>query len=77
MVAATFINGATAFGLLVAVLYCAGNLDEALDSPTGQPFLAIFAQAVGSDGGATGMVSFLRQAVSLRCCRATHREDAS
>ncbi|KAL9087692.1 MAG: hypothetical protein Q9159_003504 [Coniocarpon cinnabarinum] len=59
MIAATCINGATGFGLLVAVLYCADNINDAIESPTGQPFLEIFAQAVGSNGGATGMATVI------------------
>lgn len=49
------INGALGFAMLIAVLFCLGNLDNALNTPTGFPFMEIFAQATGSNGGATAM----------------------
>lgn len=56
MLAACAINGSTGFAMLLAVLFRLGNTDDALNTPTGYPFMEIFQQAVGSNGGATGMV---------------------
>lgn len=49
------INGVLGFAMLVAVLFCTGNIDNAIKTPTGYPFIEIFAQATKSTGGATGL----------------------
>ena len=79
MIASVLINGASGFALLLAALFCAGDLSAAIDSPTGQPFLAIFAQAVGSNGGATGMVCdhCCRRPVALLTCGANRQSSSS
>ena len=60
MILSTVINGLLAFGMLLAVLFCAGNLDDAVDNaPNGYPFVAIFAVGVGSNEGATAMASIV------------------
>lgn len=46
------INGSLGFGMIIAVLICLGDLDAALESPTGFPFMEIFLQATNSVGGA-------------------------
>jgi len=51
------INGFLAFGMLLAILYCQGDIEAAVETPTGYPFIAIFASGVQSIGGATAMVS--------------------
>jgi amino acid transporter len=53
------INGILGFGILLAVLYCQGDLASAALTPTGYPFIAIFARGVQSIGGATAMVSLV------------------
>lgn len=53
------VNGVLGFGMLLAVLFCIGNIDNALDTPTKFPFIEIFAQATGSNGGATGMTTLI------------------
>lgn len=58
MLLGCLINGATGFSMLIAVLFCLGDIDAALNTPTGYPYMEIFAQGVGSNSGATGMVSF-------------------
>lgn len=56
MILSTMINGVLAFGMLVTVLFCAGNINEAVtNAPNGYPFIAIFAEGTGSIGGATAM----------------------
>lgn len=49
------INGVLGFSMLIAVLFCMGNIEEALASPTGYPFIEIFAHATGSIAGAAVM----------------------
>lgn len=50
-----FINGLLGFSMLIATLFCIGNLDQVLNSPTGYPFMAIFYQSTGSVAAATVM----------------------
>ncbi|KAI2602617.1 amino acid transporter [Hypoxylon sp. NC1633] len=59
MIFSIIINGLLGFGILVAVLFCIGDIDFILQSPTGFPFMAIFEQAVGSEQGAQAMASIL------------------
>ncbi|KAF5869575.1 putative choline transport protein [Botrytis fragariae] len=59
MLLSIFINGLLGFGMLLAVLFCAGDLNKAAESPTGFPFIAIFTNAVGSAKGANTMVSIV------------------
>ncbi|KAF4626960.1 hypothetical protein G7Y89_g11196 [Cudoniella acicularis] len=62
MVVSIFINGLLALGILIAVLYTAGDLDAASNSPVGAlnyPFVYIFAQATNSIGGASAMASIV------------------
>ena len=54
-----FLNGATGFGMIIATLYCMGNIDDALNSPTDYPFMEIFAQATGSVGGASVLAAII------------------
>ncbi|KAH8808489.1 amino acid/polyamine transporter I [Xylogone sp. PMI_703] len=59
MIASVMLNGVLGFAALIAILFCLGNIDDAFASPTGYPFIEIFAQGVNSKAGATGMVSVL------------------
>jgi choline transport protein len=49
------INGVLAFAFLLAILFCIGNVENALDTPTGYPIIEIFYQATGSVKAATAM----------------------
>jgi amino acid transporter len=51
------INGSLGFGMLIAMLFCSGNIDDALSTPTGYPYIEIFHQATGSVPGALAMLS--------------------
>lgn len=51
------INGTLGFGMLIAVLFCMGDLETALKSPTGYPFMQIFYQATNSLSGSLTMIS--------------------
>lgn len=57
MCASVIINGFLGLGMLIAVLFCLGNLEDALSTPTGFPFIEIFSQATNSTSGGTVMVS--------------------
>ncbi|KAL3462068.1 amino acid/polyamine transporter I [Aspergillus heterothallicus] len=49
------INGLLGFGMLLALLFCLGDLNAALESPTGYPFMEVFRSGTGSVGGAAAM----------------------
>ena len=53
------INGCLGFGMMMAVFFCVGNLKEALESPTGYPFIEMFYQATNSVPGTLTMTSIL------------------
>ncbi|KAI1909677.1 hypothetical protein LOZ58_005006 [Ophidiomyces ophidiicola] len=53
------INGTLGFGMIIAVLFCTGNLEAAIESPTGFPFMEIFRQATNSTAGAATMASII------------------
>jgi amino acid transporter len=53
------INGSLGFGMLLAMLFCLGDVESALESPTGYPFMAIFLQATGSVPGTAVMSSIV------------------
>lgn len=46
------INGILGFSMLIAILFCMGNIQDALNSPTGYPFIEIFFHSTGSITGA-------------------------
>ena len=56
MMTGVILNGTLGFAMLIAVLYCAGDLTVALDSPTGYPYMEILRQGTGSPGGANGLI---------------------
>ncbi|KAJ5098388.1 choline transport protein [Penicillium argentinense] len=53
------INGSLGFGMLLAMLFCLGDIELALQSPTGYPFMSIFLQATGSVVGTAVMCSII------------------
>jgi choline transport protein len=57
LLASIAINGTLGFSMLIAILFCVGDIENALNTPTGFPFIEIFTQAARSNGGATAMVS--------------------
>lgn len=59
IITAIIINGSLGFGMVLALLFCLGDLNMALESPTGFPFMEIFRQAVQSDAGAAIMSSVI------------------
>lgn len=53
------INGTLGFGMIIALLFCIGNLDNALATPTGYPFIEILLQATNSVKGTAAMASIV------------------
>ncbi|KAJ5156423.1 hypothetical protein N7492_009226 [Penicillium capsulatum] len=53
------INGCLGFGMIIAVLFCVGDLEKALNSPTGYPFMEMFYQATNSVPGTLAMTSIM------------------
>lgn len=56
MIASVLLNGTLGFAILIAVLFCLGNITDALNTPTGYPFMEIFSSATRSTNGGTGMI---------------------
>jgi choline transport protein len=56
---AMLINGLVGFAMLIAVLYCLGDVDTVLETATGFPFIQVFKDSVGSTAGATVMVAIV------------------
>ncbi|KAF2240361.1 amino acid transporter [Trematosphaeria pertusa] len=68
MIYSTLLNGVLAFGILLAVLFHMGSMEDAMNNaPNGFPFIAIFASSVGSKAGATAMTSLII-VLELFCC---------
>jgi amino acid transporter len=53
------INGSLGFGMLLAMLFCLGDIEQALGSATGYPFMDIFLQATDSVTGTAVMGSII------------------
>lgn len=49
------VNGVLGFAMLIATMYCVGDIDAALTENPSYPFMAIFRNAVGSTAGAAVM----------------------
>lgn len=60
MLASIALNGSLGFAIVTATLFSLGNGQDALNSPTGFPFIEVFRNATGSNAGANAMVSFLK-----------------
>lgn len=59
LMASIGINGTLGFAMLIAILFCIGNIDDALTTPTDFPFIEIFYQASQSAAGATAMTAIV------------------
>ena len=57
ILASVVFNGLLGFGMLIAVLFCLGKVDDALNTSTGFPIIEIFTQASTTNAGGTIMVS--------------------
>lgn len=58
MIRTLLFNGALGFIMLVTLVFCIGDLDDVLSTPTGFPFIQVFANVAGRQG-ATAMTSIL------------------
>ncbi|KAJ4169212.1 hypothetical protein NW754_001543 [Fusarium falciforme] len=57
-----FINGACGLAMIIAMVFCMGNFDEAINSGPGMlgfPYMYIFKQATNSTAGATVMATII------------------
>ncbi|PQE26536.1 Amino acid polyamine transporter I protein [Rutstroemia sp. NJR-2017a BBW] len=54
-----FVNGTLGFGMLLATLFCLGNVDDVLLAPYLYPFIEIFVTSTGSISGSTAMASLI------------------
>ncbi|KAM0668479.1 hypothetical protein ACQRIU_002041 [Beauveria bassiana] len=54
-----FINGLMGLAMVISMLFAATNIDEALQSTSGYPFIEIFFQATNSRGGTAVMASLI------------------
>lgn len=63
MIASLVVNGSLGAGMLIAILFSLGDLDSALVTPTGFPFIEIFTQATFSKAGGTLMSSLIIAAI--------------
>lgn len=55
MMLCVLINGILGFGMLIALLFCMGDIQDALSTRTGYPFIEIFFHSTGSTVGAVLM----------------------
>jgi amino acid transporter len=53
------LNGTTGFAMVIALLFCIGNMENALESRTNYPFMEIFLQATNSVGGSATMAAIV------------------
>ena len=65
IVLSVILNGLMGFGMALALLFCIGDIDAALHTPTGYPFIEIFYQAVQNLTGAALMTSII---ITLSLC---------
>ncbi len=59
MVLSIVLNGLAGLGVLIAELFCLGNLDVVLSSTNQYPFIDIFSQATRSTAGSAVMVAII------------------
>lgn len=59
MIASVAINGILGFSIIIAVLFCLGDQEAALKTPTNYPFIEIFTQAVQSKAGGSAMTAVI------------------
>ncbi|KAJ5185657.1 hypothetical protein N7472_010497 [Penicillium cf. griseofulvum] len=59
MMLSVLINGILGFGMLIAVLFCSGNIEDALHSATGYPYIEILYRETGSTAGTVVMCTIV------------------
>lgn len=53
------LNGILGFSMILGVLFCIGDIDSALSTSTGYPFMEIFLQATNSVAGSAAMAAII------------------
>ena len=59
MIYSVLINGAMAFTFMITILYCLGDYETALLTPTGYPIMQVVYGATGSKSATTAMMFFI------------------
>lgn len=59
MMVTVVLNGVLGFVMLVTFCFCITDVQTALNTPTGYPFIAVFHNATNSNAGTTGMTCIL------------------
>ena len=59
MLYSMLLNGFMGFGMLLAAIFCTGDVRAVLTTPTKYPFMEIFREAVGSISGSTTMITIV------------------
>ncbi|KAH8696441.1 amino acid/polyamine transporter I [Talaromyces proteolyticus] len=67
MVSTVMINGLLGLAMTLVFLFCIGNLDDALSSPTGYDFIEVFQNATNSHAGTSIMTAILIVLVMSAC----------
>lgn len=68
MVFSILVNGILGLAMVIFLLFCLGDIDKALESPTKYPFIEIFYQGVrNSKAGAIALVSLI-EVLLIFCC---------
>ncbi len=58
-IASTILNGSLGFAMVIATLFCMGDIDTTIYTPTGFPYMEVFLHATGTKNGATLMASVI------------------
>lgn len=61
IVTTVLLNGSTGWGMVLALLFCLGDIDSVINTPTGFPFIQVFHNGVGKAGATvmTIVVAFI------------------
>ena len=59
MITTTILNGALGLFMVITFVFAVSDLDSALESPTGYPFIEVFYVATGSRGATTAMTAII------------------
>lgn len=65
MIISVLLNGAFGFAMVVALLFCLGDVTKALETETHYPYIEVYRQATNSIAGAIAMVGLQN---SCRIC---------
>ena len=59
MMSTLVLNGLTGWIMVITFCFCIGNVEDAVNSPTGQPYIQVFYNATNSHAGATVMSAII------------------